>query len=401
MVSKIEMVLILSHEIDEKIFNGAREKLKKIKFFVSAYSNSNRLYINLEGAGDISKVIPEVIELLSIYFKDYKIGIRDYYILNYELEIPCNFLGTLKLPIVQSIVGNGKSCKIIFKDLEKNFLKRGFVERVVRLIDRKTKREKDKIIFEYKEGEKIEVNLREGIKKGIIKGLNFYLPNTAKEISYLKDKIISDLKKKFECKEIFVPEQLPIDLIKEYNISDLIPKEALSNFISKPENATSLYDIFYLTGELPKFKAKNKAILFNDIPITLYKALENTKQKGFFYYTNCMKINLIFFENENYNYLKKEIINFFKEFLNEFKIKYRILQKTLNLREKEIDYYKFEVKADKWVKVIDILFAEDLYTKVFKIDSKSGHITIDLDKLGIINYGNKSERKEDIKRAYL
>jgi len=399
MVSKIEIVLILSQEIDEPIYKGAKEKLKKIKFFVSSYLNSNRLYINLEGFGDISKVIPEIVEELKIYFKDYRVAIRDYYILNYELEIPCGFVGTLKFPLAFSVVGNGECCRIIFRDIEKNLLKNDFVGRAVRYVENKIKKMSYQVV-ECRDAEGIEANF-EGIRKGILKGFNFYLPNTARRISDLKGKIISDLKKKFGCEEIFVPELLPIELIEEYNISDLIPKEAVSNFVSKPESRDLVYDAFYLTGKLPKFRAKNRAILFNDVPLTFYKALENTKQRGFFYYTNCTKINLIFFENENYNAVKKEIINFFREFLNKFDVKYRILKKILNLRETKAEFYKFEIMASKWLEAVRILFPEDVYTKTFKIDAKSGHVTIDLDKLGIISYGNKSEGKENIKGASL
>jgi hypothetical protein len=385
MDSKVELVVILSHELNEKIFRIAYGKLKKTKVFVSADFNTNRIYMNLQGKGNISKIIPEIIENLKVYFKDYKIGVRDYYVLNYEFEIPCNFVGTLKLPIVKTIVENGKTARVIFKDLEKDFLNRGIIEKTIRLIDEKTRDKKEKIIFDNKLSiHKKDKKLNGKIKKGIIKNVNFYLPETADEIVDLKDKLISKLKSNFNCKEIIIPNQLPMNLLEEYNISDLIPKDTFSSFLSSPEKKELIYEIFYLTGKLPRFQTRNKAILFNDIPITLYKALENTKQKGFFYYINSLKINLTFFEDKKYENLKEKIIDFFKEFLDEFEIRYRILQNKLKLREKEIDYVKFEVKSDKWVKVIDILFAEDVYTKVFKIKGKSSHLTVDLDKLFLV-----------------
>ena len=99
--------------------------------------------------------------------------------------------------------------------------------------------------------------------------------------------------------------------------------------------------------------------------------------------------------------MKKEIINFFREFLNKFDVKYRILKKILNLRKTKAEFYKFEIMANKWLEAVRVLFPEDVYTKIFKIDAKSGHVAIDLDKLGIISYGNKSEGKENIKGASL
>lgn len=383
MESKLELVVTLSNELDEKIFRRMVSKIRD-KNLLSIDFSANRIYINLEGKRDFSDLIFEMVEKMKIYLRDYKIGVRDFYVLNYEITIPANFVGKLDLPIARTIVGNGKICRIIFKNLEKEFLRRGIVKKMITLIREKTKPKKEKIIFDNKLKSKPKKNLKDKIKKGIVKNKNFYLLEAGVEISKLRDEIISKLKDRFGCKEIFVPNELPLNLIEEENISDLIPREAFSYFQSIPKKKDLVYEVSYLTGKIPRVETKNKAILFNEIPFTLYKALENTNQKGVFYYLNELKLNLTFFEDSSYENMKQEIIEFFKEILNSKEVRYRITEKKFDLRGRNVEYYKFEVKSEKWEKVADILFAEDLYPSIFKIRSKSGHVTIDLDKLFLV-----------------
>lgn len=372
-MESLELVVILSHEIGEKEFQFILKKIKNN--ILSATYSANRIYIEL-GGEKLSDLVLKLIENLGIYLRDFKIGIRDFYILRYEIETSCNLVGKLNLPIVKTIVGNGKICKIIFKNLEKEFLKNNIIEKTIQLVKEKTEKKFWRILFDNKipskEIKKIDT------KKGIIKNFNFYLTD---ELSIFKNNLISRLKEKFNCKEIFIPPYTPLTLLIHYNISDLVPKEAFSFFLSQPKNKEPIYDFYYLSNKFPIVETKNKAIYYNEIPFTLFKALENTKEKGFYCYTNCFKLNITFFEDKNYNKIKEDVLNFLKDLLN--KIRYRILETRLNLRDRELIYLKFEINFKKWEKVIDVLFANDLYTKIFKIKSKSGHITIDLEKLWI------------------
>lgn len=386
MESKLELVLILSQEINEKIFGNIKEKIKSLENVISVDYKANRIYINLEGKKDFSNLIFEIFENMKKWLREYKIGARDFFVLSYEITIPANFVGKMSIPIAKSVVGNGKNCKIVFKSLEKEFLRRGVVAKTIKLIHEKSRDRKEKIIFDNKLEPKKRKSLKGKVKKGIIKNKNFYLPEGAEEISKLKENLISKLKEEFGCREIFVPKNLPLNLLEEKNLSDLIPKEAFSYFSSVPEKKELLYEISFLTGKIPRVETRNKSLLFNEIPLTLFKALENTNQKGnHYYYLDELKINLAFFENGGYNELRKKMIEFFKKILNKKEVRYRILENKFTLRNREVDYYKFEVRADrKWEKAADIFFPTDVYTSIFKIGGRSGHATIDLDKLFLI-----------------
>ncbi len=387
MESKLELVIILSHELNEKRFGDIKEKIKNLDDVVSVDYSANRVYINIQGNKDFSNFIFDIREKMKQWLKEYKIGVRDFFILNYEITISANFVGKMNVPVAKSVVGNGKSCKIVFKSLEKEFLRRGIIGKTIKLVHDKSREKKEKTFFDNKLESKKRKSLKDKVKKGVIKNKNFYLPEGAEEISNLKENLVAKLKENFDCKEIFVPKKVPLSLLEEKNIFDLIPRKAFSYFSSVPEKKELLYEISFLTGKIPRIETKNKSILFNEIPLTLFKALENTNLAGNnYYYIDELKINLAFFENGGYNELRKKIIEFFREILDEKEVRYRILENKFTLRNREVEYYKFEVKAGrKWKKVVDVLFPTDVYTSIFKIRGRSAHATIDLDKMFFIN----------------
>ncbi len=387
MESKLELVIILSHELNEKKFGDIKEKIKSLDDVVSVDYSANRVYINIQGNKDFSNFIFDIREKMKQWLKEYKIGVRDFFILNYEITISANFVGKMNVPVAKSVVGNGKSCKIVFKGLEKEFLRRGIIGKTIKLVHDKSREKKEKTFFDNKLESKKRKSLKDKVKKGVIKNKNFYLPEGAEEISNLKENLVAKLKENFDCNEIFVPKKVPLSLLEEKNIFDLIPRKAFSYFSSVPEKKELLYEISFLTGKIPRIETKNKSILFNEIPLTLFKALENTNLAGNnYYYIEELKINLAFFENGGYNELRKKIIEFFREILDEKEVRYRILENKFTLRNREVEYYKFEVKAGrKWKKVVDVLFPTDVYTSIFKIRGRSAHATIDLDKMFFIN----------------
>jgi len=387
MESKVELVIILSHELNEKLYGYLKNKMRNLSNVISVSYNANRVYVNIEGEKNFTNFIFDLLDKMRYWLKEYKIGVRDYFVLNYEIEIPANFVGKMNIPVVKSVIGNGKICRIVFKSLEKEFLKRGIIAKTIKLINDKSKEKRWNIVFDNKLKERNRKILKGKVKKGILKNMNFYLPEGAEEISSLKELLISRLKEQFNCREIFVPERLPLSLLEEKNISDLIPKKAFSYLASVPKKKELLYEISFLTGKIPRIETSNESALFNEIPLTLFKALENTNQAGnHYYYINNLKINISLFENGGYHILRKKLIEFFKEILNERDVWYRLSWNKFDLRNREIEYYKYEVRTGrKWEKVIDILFPSDVYTSIFKIKGRSAHATIDLDKMFLIN----------------
>jgi len=383
MECELELTIILSNDIYEKVFLEILSKLKKSEYFVSSTYSANRLYITFSGNRELSKFILGVINELKGFLREYKLGIRDFYVPSYEISFPCEFFGKVEIPITKTVICNGKTCRIVFADLEKEFLRNGLVERAMNLIKNISKKE-EKLIFKQDSNaipyqEKIQEEIKQEIKKGIIKEKNIYLPTCAEKISKIKEEIIENLKKEFKAQEIFVPLFIPINLLESRGISALIPKEAFSNFVSKPVNLKKLYEIYYLTEKIPKTEIKNIGLLYNEIPLTLYKALENTTaKKQFFYYLNYIKLNFAFFDTlENYENTKEKIIGFFKNILNIFGLEYMIVMKKICGKE----FFKFEGLNKKHSSLVEIFFSEEAYTKLFKIKGKSGHGVINLENL--------------------
>ena len=385
MRSELELIVKFSKELDEKIFPVILNILKKNNFFVRANYSSNRLYVTLSGDRNLSETVFEIIKELSEFLREYRFGVRDFYVPSYEIRFPCEFIGKVKIPLAKVVICNGKFCHMVFRDLEKEFLRNNVVERAINLTKKKILRKTGRIIFENnaeikKEKNNPEQKIAKLAKKGIIKKENIYLPEGAKRISEIKENIITNLKRDFEAEEIFVPFLTPLNIFENKDIAEAVPKEIFSKYISKPINLKQLYEIYYITGKIPKVETKNIGTFYNEIPLTLYKAFENTTaNKQFFYYPNYLNLNFIFFnDSENYEITKKNLIEFFKEMMENFDLKYRIVMKEINNKE----FLLFETYFNKkWLPCIEIFFSEELYTKIFKIKGKSGQGTINLENL--------------------
>jgi len=344
------------------------------------------MYISLFGDKDLSRYVLTLIKKLSGYLKEYKLGIRDYYLTSCEITFPCEYIGEVKIPVAKAVVCNGETCTIIFKDIEKEFLRDNLIERAVMLLEEKVSRERDRIIFESETKTTVEKNPTEEavnqglLKKGIIKDENIYLPKGVKKICKIRENIIKKLEASFGAEEIFVPLAAPLNLIEDKSLVKYIPKEIFSEFLSKPVDANIFYEAYYLTGKIPKIETKIIGWVFNEIPFTFYKAIENTTwNKQFFYSVNYLKLNLLFFTSEGkYMDTRKELFDFFRKYFDDFGMRYSITSKKLM----GMDFFRFQVFLNKkWITCVELLYSENHYTKLFGIKGKSGHAIINLENL--------------------
>ena len=108
MESQLELIVKFSNELDEKVFPEILNKLQKIEFFVNATYSANRLYLTLSGDEELSKKVFEILKELKHFLREYKLGIRDFYVSSYEISFPCKFIGEVKIPIVKTVVCNGE-----------------------------------------------------------------------------------------------------------------------------------------------------------------------------------------------------------------------------------------------------------------------------------------------------
>ena len=386
MESQLEVLIKFSRDLEEKLFLEIKAKLKKEEYFVSAIYSANRMYISLFGDKDLSRYVLTLIKKLSGYLKEYKLGIRDYYLTSCEITFPCRYIGEVKVPVAKAVVCNGETCTIIFKDIEKEFLRDNLIERAVMLLEEKVSRERDRIIFESETKTTVEKNPTEEavnqglLKKGIIKDENIYLPKGVKKICKIRENIIKKLEASFGAEEIFVPLAAPLNLIEDKSLVKYIPKEIFSEFLSKPVDANIFYEAYYLTGKIPKIETKIIGWVFNEIPFTFYKAIENTTwNKQFFYSVNYLKLNLLFFTSEGkYMDTRKELFDFFRKYFDDFGMRYSITSKKLM----GMDFFRFQVFLNKkWMTCVELLYSENHYTKPFGIKGKSGHAIINLENL--------------------
>lgn len=386
MESQLEVLIKFSRDLEEKLFLEIKAKLKKEEYFVSAIYSANRMYISLFGDKDLSRYVLTLIKKLSGYLKEYKLGIRDYYLTSCEITFPCRYIGEVKVPVAKAVVCNGETCTIIFKDIEKEFLRDNLIERAVMLLEEKVSRERDRIIFESETKTTVEKNPTEEavnqglLKKGIIKDENIYLPKGVKKICKIRENIIKKLEASFGAEEIFVPLAAPLNLIEDKSLVKYIPKEIFLEFLSKPVDANIFYEAYYLTGKIPKIETKIIGWVFNEIPFTFYKAIENTTwNKQFFYSVNYLKLNLLFFTSEGkYMDTRKELFDFFRKYFDDFGMRYSITSKKLM----GMDFFRFQVFLNKkWITCVELLYSENHYTKPFGIKGKSGHAIINLENL--------------------
>ncbi len=395
MDAQLELIIKLSNELDERIFLETLNKLKKINFFIKGDFSANRLYITLSGDRELSKIVFKIIEELEDFLRRYNLGVRDFYVPSYEISFPCGFVGKVKIPVAKAVVCNGEICRLVFRDLEKEFLKNNIAERSISLVKNKVSKKEEKLVFENNLEIKTEKDPVQEIvkqrfaKKGIIKGENIYLPKGSKKISGLREKILIELKKEFKAEEIFVPLFTPLNILEKNDVVELIPKEIFSKYVTKPVNLKQVYEFYYLTGKVPRAETKNIGLLYNEIPLTLYKALESTTtDKQFFYYLDYLKLNFVFFDNpENYNNTKDKIVEFFKNLVEGFGLKYRVVMKEIDGKE-FLKFESYQPFNKKWMGCIEIFFSEEGYTKPFKIKGKSGQGTINLENLflSILSY---------------
>ncbi|MCK4730687.1 MAG: hypothetical protein KAT28_05200 [Candidatus Aenigmarchaeota archaeon] len=386
MESQLELLIKFSRDLDEKLFLEIRTKLKKKEYFVSAIHSANRMYISLFGDKDLSKYVLILIKKLSGYLKEHKLGIRDYYLTSCEITFACDYTGKVKIPVAKAVVCNGKTCRIVFKDIEKEFLRDNFIERAVMLVEEKVSGERDRIIFESETKTTVEKNPSEEaanqglLKKEIIKDGNIYLPKGAKKIRKIRENLIKELEEIFEAEEIYVPLATPLNLIENKALVKYIPKEIFSEFLSKPVDTEVFYEAYYLTGKIPKIETEVIGWVFNEIPFAFYKAIENTVgNKQFFYSVNYLKLNLLFLTNEGkYMDSRKELFDFFRKYFDDFGIRYSITSRKLA----GMDYFKFRVFLNKkWMTCVELLYSENHYTKPFGIKGKSGHAIINIENL--------------------
>ncbi|OYT43348.1 MAG: hypothetical protein B6U88_01180 [Candidatus Aenigmarchaeota archaeon ex4484_56] len=379
---QLELTIIFSRELDDRFFNDLLKKIREFlgSIFLRGTYSANRVFIVMEGAGEASPLVLDFVNFLNEFCKGYKTGIRDFYLPYYELSFNFDYVGKIEIPFTEAVICNGELCKVVFKNLEKEYLKNKFADRVVRLIKLYNQKSGWKLLYEseYNVGEYFnpveEMEKRNYIKRGIVKKEFFYLPKGANLITKLRKKIFSELKNHYCLKKIISPSYIPLRLLEDHTLVEYIPKDILKNFfVCKVDKK---FEEYYLSCKLQNMKSECIGVLYSEIPLTFYKAFEGKKIKEneLFYFHDRINTYIIL------NY-KKENLNIFKDILETLKLKYRILINNLDIGE----LIRFEIYiANKWKNILEIHTSD--ITKNFKIkNNKISCIHINFENL-LIGY---------------
>lgn len=387
-----ELTIVFSEDLGTQTSSRFIERIKLYsrERFQRAVFNTNRLFVTLAAKEEISLFIASLVKNLSELAREYRIGIRDYYLPYYEIAFDSDYIGKVKIPFTEAIICNGKTCKVIMKDIEKDFLRAGSVGRIIKLIESKTKERTWKIVHKNElhispEGQKNpyeEIEMEKLVKKGLAKNEFFYLPKGIREISRIKKALLEELDKKFHLEEFFPLSHVSFSIIENHDVSELVPPEAFQNSFCELESTQETYESYVITGSIKSLKARNKGIVFDEIPFNLYKALEKRKvvSPHYLYCQKNMKLLITFFETgEKYPEASKTISEEVKKLLEKMKISYRILSRSVN---GEILRYEGYLPYNKtWIPLAEILLSGDAYTKPFKITGKSGQVNISLENI--------------------
>ncbi|MGC9310333.1 MAG: hypothetical protein ACP5E4_01265, partial [Candidatus Aenigmatarchaeota archaeon] len=402
--AQLELTVAFSEELGEVIGSRLVARIKKCAggLFQRGTYSSNRLFLSFEGKDEMSPFINALIKKLSETAREYKLGVRDFYLPYYELVFDCDHVGKLEVPFTETAICNGKTCKVVFRDLEKDMLKGG-IARIMSLIQSKTREKTWKLV--HKSGEETgpqinpfkEVERQKYVKKGLARNEYFYLPKGMKELRAMKKSLMDSLLQNFPLEEFFPISYTTFGLLEKKDILNIVPPEIMSRILAEPDNPAQAYESYFLTGKVPPIKGAPKGIVFEEIPFYLYEALgKRIVQNPHYIYTQKGTSLLItFFEPESgYEASKKKMLETLRGFIEGLGLTYRIVSRKINGEMMRIDCYLPHNKT--WLTSADMFFSEDCYTKPFGIIGKSGQVNVSLENffLSMVAQGKHSPAPE-------
>jgi len=387
--AELELTIAFSDELGQIISSRFIEKIKAYSggLFQRGIANSNRLFLTFAGTEEMTPFVLSLIKKASEMGKEYKIGVRDYYLPSYEISFDSDHIGKIKIPFTEAVICNGKSCKVVFKDVEKDFLRRGSVKRIMFLIYSKTREKTWKVIYKNDLPANGTLNPIEELEKrrlavkGLVKNEYFYLPEGAKELSRIKGAALSGLSK-YSLEEFFPLSHTSFSLLEGEDILELAPPEIFESVFGEVENTGEAFESYFITGSIKSISAKSKGVIFDEIPFNLYKAMERRTitQPYYLYAQKNKKLRLTFFEKEE-NYLNavQTLTERMKKLLEGLSLNYRIISRKAN--GNLLRFEGFLPYNKTWITLAEAMFSENAYTKPFQIEGKSGQLNISLENI--------------------
>jgi len=387
--AQLELTLVFSEDLGTELYTkivGLIKSYSGEKFQRGVFS-TNRMFLNFASNEEMSPFVASLVKRLSLACQEYRIGIRDYYVPYYELSFDCDHVGKLKIPYTEAVICNGKTCKIVFKDIERDFLRGGAVSRVIYLIQSKTRDKLWKTVYKSEPEAKGNINPYEEVeksnlaRKGLAKNEYFYLPRGAKEISRLKNIFLNSLKEDFKLEEFLPVSHTTFSLAETEGLIESVPQELFEYVFCETENASEAFESYFINGSVRSVNARLKGFIFDEIPINLYKAMEKTeiKDPAYLYCQKGPEVFITFFENENYESATQKISEAIRSIIDSLGLNYRIISRSVN--GEIIRFEAYLPYSKSWAIIAELAFSESAYTKPFSIEGKSGQININLENV--------------------
>ncbi|MBN2094854.1 MAG: hypothetical protein JW727_02300 [Candidatus Aenigmarchaeota archaeon] len=388
--SQAELTVALSEELGQVASKRFLEKIKRYskERYTRGICNTNRLFLSLEGTEELTRFMLSLVKRISEWGKEYRIGVRDYYVPYYEISFGLEHVGKLKIPFTETVICNGKTCKVVFKDLEKDLLRSGGVQKIIDLIKDKATEKAWKVVSKKDVTTTSKQNPFEILethnlaRRGLAKGEYFYLPKGAEKITEIKHKVLNKLSESFRLEEFYPISHASFGLLENPELIELVPPESFNNTFCETEDDPKFFEAYFITGYVKSLSATQKGVVFDEIPFNLYKALEKRKviSPHYLYAEKNRKILLTFFETPaGYAPRVEQITKLLFELMDMFGLSYRVISRKVRGNAMRFDAYLPYNKG--WLTVIETLYSEGLYTKAFKINGKSGQANINLENL--------------------
>ncbi len=232
--------------------------------------------------------------------RKHRVGVRDIKIIDYMIrfEIDRPPVEKLKLPFVDELELDGKTCIISVKNLTQDQLANNYVDRIIQRIKEKIdaqyyegKEELWELIWESGDKKPVwtrdpteEMEKRGWIKQGPTKGKWFYRPQAAKILRCMEEIAVKEVLEPLGFQEVIESTMVPFDVWQETGHMEGVPNEVYYICEPKsrdPEEWEEFVDLVNISKEVPVDKLKElvtaprAGICYAQCPL-MYWSLRNT-----------------------------------------------------------------------------------------------------------------------------
>jgi seryl-tRNA synthetase len=217
------------------------------------------------------ELLPRLKKKLGETLAQQKLGIRDIYVRSYriEFELDKTPIKVITIPFVSELDIKGTHCTMILKDVSEEFIRKNYIDRMIRLVKEKANAQhyegKGKIrelLWQSAEKEMVwnkdpsDEMLKLGwLKQGPMKGRWFFRPQAAKVMRTMEEIAEEEILKAMGFQEVIEPHTETLDILIKTGHLEGTPMERY--YIVEPKTRTPeewerFMDLVKITRQVPK-----------------------------------------------------------------------------------------------------------------------------------------------------